>query len=883
MNKGLKFTLISIGILILIILGIMIIVPLFFKDKIRETVVKLANENVDAKVNIDDFGLNFFSNFPNATLSLKNTSVVGKDQFEGDTLLSAKDISVTIDLGSIFGDNYIIRNLEVNQTDINAIVAKDGNANWDILPEDENKKSETKDDKESNFNLSLKNIQIKNLNIKYDDRESKILGVLNDLNAKISGDFSSKETSLSTNLKINGIDLTMEGIPMMRKIALSTITNIHADFENEKYSISNAKIYLNDLLTEIDGSVQLLNEDDMDLDIRLTTPNATFKQILSLVPAMYNNELKTIKTDGKISLDAYVVGTMSETKMPTLNLNLNIADAMFRYPSLPKAVEDINVLLSVNGDLSNTDNLQINLNKLGFRIDDNKIAAKLHINPIKNDQTINSEIVGSLNLGIIKDVYPLPKETSINGIINTNININTTKSAVTAERYNEVNAKGTFKLSDMDYKSADFLDVAIKLLDLDFTSNSAKLNNLDIVLGKSDFKANGYVQNILGYVFNEQTIVGVLNLSSENIDMDELMSHVEEDEEELGKIVIPTNIDFTLTSNLENIKFGNMDITNTAGNIKVKDGVLTLNKLSAGVLGGVTTMDAKYNSVPFDPQLNASFNLAGATFADTFKSIETVQRIAPIFSDIEGVYSLNMTFSATLYEEQNKTLKSIDANGTLMTNNLKLKSNEVLAKLGSLLKSNQLDNITAKDVNIQFTIKDGNVITRPFDVKFGDGGILNLQGATSLDQSIDYKGTVTLPQSMDNKILSKIPLVITGTFANPKISIDTKSVATDALDKLAGGLLGKDEGATEAVKEKINEEKEKKIEEIRKATNETIDKMTSTAKEQADALVEKAGSNALAKAAAKKAADEIIKKAEKESQKLKDKSEEQIKKLEDEE
>jgi hypothetical protein len=61
-----------------------------------------ANEKLNATVDIKDFGLNLFSNFPNATLSLNDASVVGVGDFQKDTLLSAKSASVTIDLMSLF-------------------------------------------------------------------------------------------------------------------------------------------------------------------------------------------------------------------------------------------------------------------------------------------------------------------------------------------------------------------------------------------------------------------------------------------------------------------------------------------------------------------------------------------------------------------------------------------------------------------------------------------------------------------------------------------------------------------------------------------------------------------------------------------------------------
>ena len=78
------------GVVIVVLIVAMIAIPFLFKDKIKTAVLNAANEKLNATVDIKDFGLNLFSNFPNATLSLNDASVVGVGDFQKDTLLSAK-------------------------------------------------------------------------------------------------------------------------------------------------------------------------------------------------------------------------------------------------------------------------------------------------------------------------------------------------------------------------------------------------------------------------------------------------------------------------------------------------------------------------------------------------------------------------------------------------------------------------------------------------------------------------------------------------------------------------------------------------------------------------------------------------------------------------
>ena len=112
------------------------------------------------------------------------------------------------------------------------------------------------------------------------------------------------------------------------------------------------------------------------------------------------------------------------------------------------------------------------------------------------------------------------------------------------------------------------------------------------------------------------------------------------------------------------------------------------------------------------------------------------------------------------------------------------------------------------------TIKDGRVTTKPFDIKLGDYN-LNLSGSTGLDQSIDYAGKVNLPASTGIGKFTTLDLKIGGSFTSPKVSIDTKSMANQAVETVAneaiskiGQKLGLDSATTankDSLKKKVTE------------------------------------------------------------------------------
>ncbi len=872
------------GVVVVVLIVAMIAIPFLFKDKIKTAVLNAANEKLNATVDIKDFGLNLFSNFPNATLSLNDASVVGVGDFQKDTLLSAKSASVTIDLMSLFGSEYNISKINLDKASIYTKVLEDGRANWDIMKVDSTASAST--ESESAFKLNLKKITVNDCSFVYQNDSTKMKVTLNKWNGDLHGDFSASETTLNTNSTIGEVTFVMDGIPYLNKIQGVADATINANLDKMQFSFKESNLQLNDLKASIDGTFAMVGKDyeDMEFDLKLNAPDTQFKDILSLVPAMYTADFKDVKTSGTAKLEAYIKGLMHGDSYPAFDVKIMVNDAMFQYPSLPKSVNNINVAMAINSKGGLLDNMIIDISKFSFNLGGNPFSGSLNVSTTMSDPNLKAQAKGTIDLGMIKDVYPLEKGTALNGKMIANLNVAARMSAIEKEQYENVSAAGSLKLSNMTYKSQDMQDVVINDAGLEFSPRYVNLSSLNLKIGKNDLSATGRLENFIAYALKDQTLKGQLNIKSNYLNANDFISSETAGTEETAStttedIIIPKNIDFVLNAALNQIVYGKMNITNMVGNMTVKNGVLTLNNVGANALGGSCKVSGTYDtSSPKTPKVNFDLALSKVSFAETFKSVESVQKFAPIFEKLGGTYSMNFKFNTSLGETIMQTLASLTGSGALQTNDVKIEGVEALTALSSSLKTDALKSFSTKDLNLPFTINNGKLNTKPFNVNFGNGGVMKLEGATGLDQSIDYKGTVTLPKSLANHYVSSVPITIGGTFTNPKIGIDTKALVAGAASSAVNELLGGEKGAD--VSAKVSEEKAKQIERIRSEADATATKLVAEAEKQSQALEEKAGSNPLAKAAAKAAGKKLVEEAKKQGQNLRDKAEEQIKKVE---
>src|SRR5690349_10053741 len=128
-RKILKIT----GITLILLIGILFAAPFIFKGKIISIVKSEINKNINAKADFKDASLSFFRHFPKVSLALENLQVTGNGEFAKDTLISAGEIDVAVNLFSVIsGSDMKIYSINVNNPRIHAIVNKEGKANWDI-------------------------------------------------------------------------------------------------------------------------------------------------------------------------------------------------------------------------------------------------------------------------------------------------------------------------------------------------------------------------------------------------------------------------------------------------------------------------------------------------------------------------------------------------------------------------------------------------------------------------------------------------------------------------------------------------------------------------------------------------------------------------------
>lgn len=799
MKKGLKIT----GIVIAVILILLLVLPLAFKGKIETLVKTEGNKMLNGQFDFRSLNISLLRHFPQASLTLEDFWLKGEGDFATDTLVKAGELTATVNLFSLMGSNYEISRIYVEDTYLHAIVLEDGRANWDVMKTDSTATVEETTEESSPFAISLKKVKFDNVNLVYDDRQGKMYAELHDLQLTCSGDFASEHSAVELEAETDGVTFQMNGVPFLSNAEIATRMNVDADFANGKYTLEDNMFRLNAIETNLDGWLAMKGE-AMDMDLKLNTNSVGFKELLSLIPAIYAKDFEKLKTDGSATLSAYAKGTLQGDTVPQFKADLTVENAMFRYPELPAGVDKINIKASVENPGGNVDGTVVTVAPLEFNLAGNPFSLTAEVRTPISDPDFRFEANGKIDLGMIKQVYPL-EDMQLNGVLQANMKAASKLSYIEKEQYDKVEASGTIGLSGMDLKMKDMPDVNIQRSLFTFTPQYLQLSETTVNIGQNDITADSKFENYMGYVLKGRTLKGTLNIRSNYMNLNDFMSADTTAVAETAAVsdstaaasegsllIIPKNIDFQMQTALNKVLFNKMEFSDVKGKLIVKNGEVNMQNLSLNTMGGNVVINGGYSTADVKkPAFDAGLKMTNLSFAQTYKELDMVRGMAPIFENLKGNFSGSMNIKTDLDQTMSPLLETAQGNGSLSTKDLVLSGVPAIDKIADAVNKPELKELKVKDLNLDFTIKDGRVETKPFDIKMGDYN-LNLSGTTGLDQTIDYSGKVKLPSSAGSiASLTTFDLKIGGTFTSPTVKVDAKSMANQALQSVGEQVLDK--------------------------------------------------------------------------------------------
>ena len=812
MKKALKI----LGLVVLTILILLFIAPFIFESQLKDLVKNTMNDNLNAQVDFEDIDLSMFRSFPQATLVIEDLSIINNEPFKGDTLALSDEVTLEMSVKELFkrsDESKKIDQLSLNNAYINIKVDSLGNANYDIAVEDTTTASTSGS---TPFSLDLKHYEINNSTVKYDDKTTKVSLEVKDLNHEGNGDFSLDQSELDTYSEAL-VSLDYDGVNYLNQNLISLDAVFQMDLENMKYTFLENEAKVNQLPLTFDGYVQV-NEEDTEMDITFKTPSSDFKNFLAVIPEIYAKNIENVDTEGDFVVNGRIFGKTDDTYIPKMDIKITSNNASFKYPDLPKSVQDINLDLVILNDTGLVEDTYIDINTATFRIDQDRFSAEGHLRNITENMLADLSLNGTVNLANISKAYPLELEQDLNGILTADVKTSFDMNSIENEKYQNVKSSGKATIKDFRYSSPEIPnEIKIANADMNFNQGNVSVPNLKLTTGETDLTASGSLQNFMGFLFTDQQLKGNFQVQSNRFSVNDFMIAETEEvtttdengidrttEKTTGKeaVKVPSFLDMELRFNANTVIYDNLELKNAKGLLVIRDETARLQDISTDIFNGSIGVNGLVSTKNPTPVFEMDLDLNSLDIASSFNGMELMQSLAPLASALEGKLQSTVNLKGNLNDDLTPQLASIAGNALaeILTAEINPEKAALLSQLDSQLNFINFEDLDLSNLKTKLTFNDGMVQIAPFDFQIED---INFQvaGSHGFDMTMDYDLTLDVPakylgskaggtlgklsgQSIENMTVA-LPVGITGNFQNPKVNLNMQQALSNLTQQIA--------------------------------------------------------------------------------------------------
>lgn len=758
--------------------------PNDYKDEISSQVEKATGRNLTLQGDIE------LSVFPWIALELGPLSLSNAQGFKADSFAQVEAAEVRIKLMPLLKKQLEMDTVVLDGLVLNLETDKNGKTNWDDLTQaDEVVKEEAKPSKEKSgpalAAISIAGVQLTNANILWSD-------------ASKGENYQLRNLNLNTDPLVPGeptaVDMAFDLISAKpeAKAHVTLDTTVMVDMENQQYALTDLAF-----TTIAEGKALPFAQADIKLNGDIKADMV--KQLVSVtdlaLAAKANNDTQTIDAQMSGQINSNLAS--QQTTVDGFELTANIKD-----PSLPGEQAALKLTSKITADLKQQ---TLTLSALMLELEELMLAADIKANNILGDKP-----------GFAGNVHIQP--FSLRKLAN-----------------------------DMDIELPEMADnktlenVEVKA-ELEGSASHINAKQLDVTLDQSKLAGQFAINNFAKPAYN-------FKLKLDQIDVDRYLPPVEESKGETKPAATPATAAAGASSQLPldalrqinakgSIDIGKMKATGlTSENIHVTinaaDGLVKLTPMSAnlyqGSYNGNVTLDARSDKLKLAIDEKVKGVQAGPLLKDMSGEDE-----APVTGTANA--NAKLTGVGATVDEIKQTL---NGNGGFSFTDGALKGINIAEAIRKAKAALSGQKLPASDAPVQtdfsaltgtFTAKNGVIDNQDLALK---SPLLRISGAGQASlpkETIDYSlnvGIVGTISGQGGKELTElkgltIPVKITGTFSEPKPSVDLAGMVKDKAkqelkskaeekikEKLGddlGGLLGGALGTKATTKDKADED-----------------------------------------------------------------------------
>ncbi|MBS1979257.1 MAG: AsmA family protein [Bacteroidetes bacterium] len=480
--------------------------------------------------------------------------------------------------------------------------------------------------------------------------------------------------------------------------------------------------------------------------------------------------LDSLQLQGKLSLDVKSDGIFDKARgqFPIVDAQMELTNGRLLDKRYPAPVDNIHF----SGELVNGTGLfkdtRLSIRRLTYNLDDEPFEVRGTLSNLEQ-YDYDLQIKGLVNLEKIAKLYPLTG-IRLEGIIISDVETKGRLSDLEAGMYERTISNGQIEVRDLLIISPALRNrVAVKSALFTLSPSKIIIENMDGHFGKSSVSLTGDMYNYMAFATRTKDLIRCdLDLKADTLDVNEWLgndaSNVKQqgDSSVLSLWEVPKNLDMTFDSEIDHVIYDDMRISKLDGEIRVKDGVMTLHET------GFNTLDAKFNiSGDYDTRdmdhaaFDVDLSIKDLDINKAYRELHLVRQLASAAADTYGLFSLDYKLKGELKHDFTAKTETLVGGGEVRIQDAKVNGMKIFEELSKASKKQEINDPHLRDFTVKTEIRDNKIIVKPFSIRVS-GMDADIEGVSEINGALRYLVKLEI-------LHVKIPFHVTGTYDNPKV------------------------------------------------------------------------------------------------------------------
>lgn len=778
-------------ILFFLLTGIIFITIAFYKNEIAHHITNQLKENYGLILKTEKINVSFFSNWPNASIQLKHAFIANASQLN-EPLLKAESLSLSFDLKELFHKQFIVKSIAVKNAEINLIKNENGDKNFEFNIKKDSSKQQ------SNFKLEVNQITLKNVRIKFSNKQYhkkiefnlienliKIKNYEDGLKADFIGDvfvigllFKPEKGAFLENSLVK---LNLKTTVCFKRKEIFIHQPSYAEINKQYYKLS---AFIN------------LNE-DKQLLLNITGNQVNYNKALSLLNSGVKNKLSTIKIQKPFDAKALILVRLGIQQEPIIILRaisannaITIGDSKIPYSDVSFNAS----LISLDTSLTqgNSSHAKVILKNIKGKVYDFPFDASVIITSFLNSTIA---IGANLHVDAKKIKFKIGKKFDLNGNINAHVNYSGPINNLNRNEFlnHEMKLNAAVNFVNLSYKQKSKPFKYLVNGSATATNNVLEFKNLILKTDGGNVSLKGNINNFVKFAVGDADgFKAQLSAYTDYFNVSAYLKPTDVENKKTKKTINVTPIksvdsddfEFDISLNAKKITVRNVITEHAIVKLHYKKNLISINSFNANTCGGKISAKATLFNLQ---KIDAQVYMNDIDVHQLFTQFDDFGQNAITKDNLKGNIFIDAKLKTELDKNMNILAPSLKGNIKLKLKNGHLLNYKPLENVSDyIFKNRDFNDISFTEINNTLLIDGYRVDIQEMEIASNVlnlfvSGKYNYKDVSSINLLIPWsnlkkRGKNYLPKNLDENDNKKgLKLNYSGMPKNLKLSLGHKT------------------------------------------------------------------------------------------------------------